>query len=322
MARVSRSPSSSSRPIVLRRRPAEDDPAVGHDLDDVGRGGREDRGVLVAAGAGGAGCGGVEGDQVGALADRDGARVVVPEAGVAVGGGRPQQLGRGPVAALPGGEPLVELDRAHLLEQVDDRVAVGAEGERAAGARGAPGSGRRRRRGRARWWGRSRRRSSWSRGGRCRRRSGGWRARRWSAGRGRRGRRAAGWGWRRTPRRRRRSPWSARRGGRGGVCRWLPRRPCGAGRRGRLGPSGSRRRRPRGSATRSAHGVGGAVAEPSLHALRRLAEPAAEVAGVEQPDPQARLPGPPRRARGPWRWGRRTASRRAGGAGSGTPPRW
>ena len=34
----------------------------------------------------------------------------------------------------------------------------------------APGSGRCRRRGRARWWGRSRRRSGWRRGGRCRRR--------------------------------------------------------------------------------------------------------------------------------------------------------
>jgi hypothetical protein len=64
--------------------PGEDDLAVGDDLDDVGGGGREDGGVLVAAGACGAGRGGVEGDQVGAVAHRDRARVVVPEAGVAV----------------------------------------------------------------------------------------------------------------------------------------------------------------------------------------------------------------------------------------------
>ena len=39
-----------------------------------------------------------------------------------------EQLGGGPVPALLGGEPLVELDRPHLLEQVDHRVAVGARG--------------------------------------------------------------------------------------------------------------------------------------------------------------------------------------------------
>ena len=33
------------------------------------------------------------------------------------------------MAAAPGGQPLVELDRAHLLERVDHRVAVRAEGE-------------------------------------------------------------------------------------------------------------------------------------------------------------------------------------------------
>ena len=153
-----------------------------------------------------------------------------------------------PVPALAGGEALVELDRPHLLEQVDDGVAVGAEGQRAARVVEALGSGRCRRRGRARWWGRSRRRYGWRRGGRCRRRSGGWRARRWSAGRARRGRRAAGWGWRRTPRRRRRSPRSARRGGRGGACPRRPPRSCGAGRRARRGRSGWRRRRPRGPA--------------------------------------------------------------------------
>ena len=37
------------------------------------------------------------------------------------------------MAALKSGQALVELDGAHLLEGVDDRVAVGAEGEPAAG---------------------------------------------------------------------------------------------------------------------------------------------------------------------------------------------
>ena len=45
---------------------------------------------------------GVEGDQVGALPDRDRAGVVEAEAGVPVVRGRGQQLGRGPVAALAG----------------------------------------------------------------------------------------------------------------------------------------------------------------------------------------------------------------------------
>ena len=74
---------------------------------------------------------GVDGDQVGAAADRDLAGVVEAEAGVAGRRGGGEQLGGGPVAALLGGQPLVDLDRAHLLEQVDHRVAVAAEGERA-----------------------------------------------------------------------------------------------------------------------------------------------------------------------------------------------
>ena len=43
---------------------------------------------------------------------------------------RRQQLGGAPVPAPPGGQPLVELHRAHLLEQVDDRVAVRAQRQR------------------------------------------------------------------------------------------------------------------------------------------------------------------------------------------------
>ena len=98
----------------------------------VGGGGREDGGVLVAAGACGAGRGGVEGDQVGAVAHGDRAGIVVPEAGVAVGRGSAEELARRPVPTLAGGESLVQLDGPHLLEQVDDGVAVGAEGQRAA----------------------------------------------------------------------------------------------------------------------------------------------------------------------------------------------
>src|SRR6185436_8388730 len=95
--------------------PGEDDPAVRDDLDDIAGGGREHGGVLVAAGACGTRGGGVEGDQVGAVADRDRARVVVPEAGVSVDRGGAEQLGGRPVPALAGGEALVELDGPHLI---------------------------------------------------------------------------------------------------------------------------------------------------------------------------------------------------------------
>ncbi len=63
--------SSSSRPISSSSPLRVHDPAVGDHLDDVGRRRRERRGVLVRAGAGGPRAGGVEGDQVGPLADRD-----------------------------------------------------------------------------------------------------------------------------------------------------------------------------------------------------------------------------------------------------------
>ena len=107
--------------------------AVDHHRDDVLGGGGEDRGLGAGAGAGGADARGVEGDEVGAGPDRDPAGVGEAERGVAVGGRGGEQLGGGPVAAPLGGQPLVELDRAHLLEQVDDRVAVGAQREPAAG---------------------------------------------------------------------------------------------------------------------------------------------------------------------------------------------
>ena len=55
------------------------------------------------------------------------------------------------------GESLVELDRAHLLERVDHRMAVGAERQPSTGLDQLLRRRRCRRRGRARWSGRSRR---------------------------------------------------------------------------------------------------------------------------------------------------------------------
>ena len=76
-----------------------------------------------------------------------------------------EQLGRRPVPALLRGQPLVELHGAHLLEQVDHRVAVAAQGEPRPGVVRGDGWGRCRRRGRARWSGRSRRRAGPRRSG-------------------------------------------------------------------------------------------------------------------------------------------------------------
>ena len=59
--------------------------------------------------------------------------VVPAQAGVPGLGRRAQQRGGGVDAALPAREPLVELDRARLLEEVDDRVRVAAERQRRAG---------------------------------------------------------------------------------------------------------------------------------------------------------------------------------------------
>ena len=102
-----------------------DDPAaVRHHATYVLSDGREDDGVLVAPRARGARGRGVEHDQVGALPDGDGAGVVPAERGVAVGGGGRQQLAGGPVAALLGRQPFVELEGAHLLEGIDHGVAV------------------------------------------------------------------------------------------------------------------------------------------------------------------------------------------------------
>ena len=76
--------------------------------------------------------------QVGARARGDPPGVGPAQRGVPGGGGR-QQFGRGEVAAPLGAQPLVQLHRPGLLEQVDHRVAVAAEAQRAAGVGQRPG---------------------------------------------------------------------------------------------------------------------------------------------------------------------------------------
>ena len=156
------------------------------------------------------------------------ARVVPAQGGVAVGGGGAQQRGGRPVAAGAGAQPLVELHRAGLFEQVDDGVAVAAEGERASRARWSAG-------------GRADAVGEVAFGGRAHAGAGAGAAEqgdvlvgevgvvdgRWCAGRGRRGRRGAGWGCGRAPSRQ--ASFSA-------VCseRWTwsgARRSCGPLRR-------------------------------------------------------------------------------------------
>ena len=221
---------------------------------------------------------------------------------------REQLVGR-PVAALPGGEPLVELDGPHLLEQVDDRVAVGAERERRRRPRAAAGDG-------PMPSPRSRsvvgQKQAWvPRAAEQRdvaRRSGGWRARRVVRGAERAGLgEQLGRASRRRPPGRRRSRRPARRGARaaGAACARPSRRPCGIWSRGTArtewiaaphapptrhasGRRGVRRRRARRA---GGPGVRVAVAEPPLHALGRPADPGGEVAGVQQRDPDPGLAG-------------------------------
>ena len=71
-------------------------------------------------------------DQVGQRAGRDLPRLRPAQAGVPGDGGRRGQRGGREVAALPGGQPFVQLDAAGLVQQVDHGVAVAAHRERAA----------------------------------------------------------------------------------------------------------------------------------------------------------------------------------------------
>src|SRR6478736_2496197 len=109
-------------------------PAVVHhlfacddDVGDVGRGRRVEHATGTRAGRAGA----VEphGHEVGHVTARDHAAVVPAERAVAVQSGHAEQVGAGEAAALQALEPLVHLDAAHLLEGVDDGVLVGTQGE-------------------------------------------------------------------------------------------------------------------------------------------------------------------------------------------------
>ena len=202
------------------------------------------------------------------------------------------QLGRGPVPAPLGGEAYVELDRPHLLEQVDHGVAVAAQRQWAAGVverqartdavpevalgRGAEAGVRRRAAERVdvvtvRWVA-------------C----------------------TAVVSGPRTPASASTcvgvAPYAATQASFSATCseRWTcsggpppPRRWCASCRAGRHGRSGWRHRsripaHSARSATRLGPRVGAAVVVPHLHTLRRRAEAGAQVAGVEQRDPDAR----------------------------------
>ena len=64
-----------------------------------------------------------------------------PRHRVTGGGRRPQQRARGRGGRAPRSQALVELHRARLLEEIDDGVGVGAEGEADAGRRASRAAG-------------------------------------------------------------------------------------------------------------------------------------------------------------------------------------
>ena len=124
---------SSSRPISSRSPwRTTTRPSTTTWVTSAARGG-EDGGVLVGAGAGGARRGGVEGDQVGARRRPRSRRRRRSRGSRARRCRRPSSSAAVQWPRCWVAQPLVELDGAHLLEQVDHGVAVGAEGERAPG---------------------------------------------------------------------------------------------------------------------------------------------------------------------------------------------
>ena len=243
--------------------------------------------------------------------------------------GRGEQLGRGPVAARLRGEPLVELDGPHLLEEVDHRVAVAAQGERDAGV----GSARRRTDAVAEVALGGRAHAHVRRGlapaARCRRRSGGWRARRWCASP------STPWSassWVGV------TPYAARHASFSAGCsdRWTcsgrgtPSSPTAAS---TTRSSSVRRHRPH-RVHRRCHpeavivaehadpigpGLGVAVVEPPLHALQRDADPAGAGSRCRAGSAGSRPPRGRRAAPRPSRSGRRSGVPPGRGAGSGTP---
>ena len=74
------------------------------------------------------------------MTDARSAGIVPPEAAVPVDRRHVEQVDRRVHAALPAAEAFVEFERTTFLEQVDDRVRVGAERHRHAG--GGEGAGR------------------------------------------------------------------------------------------------------------------------------------------------------------------------------------
>src|SRR5204863_3764949 len=129
---------SGVRPLSLT---VPNNPAAGdHDVADVARAGGEDRGGdrILRARAGqrdGVEC---DVDEVRGRPGRDAPAAGPAEARVAAGRRGLQQLRGRVVAAHAGGEALVELDRARLLEQVDERLRVRADAELRAGVAQQP----------------------------------------------------------------------------------------------------------------------------------------------------------------------------------------
>ena len=264
-------------------------------------------------------------DQVGERPGRQTAGLGPADRGVPCFGRRAQQRRGVVVTALAGGEPLVELDRARLLEQVDHGVRVGAQ--RKAGAGVDQGAGRADAVGEVALGRRAEAAAAASaaeRGDVGVGEVGGVDGGEALAERSRLGedlgrRRAVGGetglvlggllgdvGVQRAPggarpRRRRR-----------GTRRARPRGRCGSRRR------PARRRRPSSSLDALGPGGGVAVGEAQLRLGQRLADAAVQVARVEQGDPDPRLAPRRRAAPGRARSGRRRERRRARGGGSGT----
>ena len=119
---------------------ADDPVAADHHVADVGGGRGEHRARGRVLGLDARQAHGVERErgEVGERAGLEAAALGPAERGVAAGGRGREEVGRAVGAADAGREPLVELDRARLLERVDDRVGVGAGGERGAGVGEAP----------------------------------------------------------------------------------------------------------------------------------------------------------------------------------------
>ena len=243
-----------------------------------------------------------------------------PERAVSVVRRRSEQLERGPVAALLGGQPLVHLHRAHLLEQVDHRMAVGAQREGGAGVVQPPrrtdpvGEVALGGRAEADVGARLAEQPDVVVGQVGRVHGGGQRTERSGLGE------QLGRGDARTPRRQ--ASFSATCSERC-TCSGLP---CGrlddhlqlvARHRAHRVDRGTdprvvERSHPLGP------GVGVAVGEAHLHALRRPADTRPRGSRCRAAGSGSRPRRRPRAAPCPSRWGRRTASRRAGGAGSGT----